>query len=89
MVSLNESARLCFLELTLRPMLLPDENRTLLLTHQLPQSLLGLLFILDSSSSPVKTHYPLIKSSLGALLNISLEHGEPQNSSLRVFRFDF
>ncbi|KAL7411517.1 hypothetical protein BDY24DRAFT_133023 [Mrakia frigida] len=51
-----------------------DENRTLLLSHQLPQSLLGLLSMLDSSPTPVKDHYPLVKSSLGALLNISLEH---------------
>jgi hypothetical protein len=53
-----------------------DANRTILLNFQLPQSLLALISILHDAKRPVQDHYPLVKSSLGALLNISLDHGQ-------------
>lgn len=64
------------------PYMCLDANRTILLSHQLPQSLLGLVSMLHESPRPVQQHYPLVKSALGALLNISLEHG--QSSSVVI-----
>lgn len=49
-----------------------DGNRTILLENSFPQTLIILISVIVSSSS---SNLSLFKSALGALLNISLNHG--------------